>query len=415
MRWLLGLLLISSTAWSAPSSLDSDQEELLKTYGVGQAKDQAYCYLKDQAVAGHRVNERQRIASVTKLFTTLLVSETLDLKKTYKTVIHVGKDQLHIEGGLDPYFEEDKLLLLMQALNRLGYKKFKRVTFDQRFLFTDVAQEEHRVLGPQHVKERLTFFLSGRNPKSIKALWSKVQTFAKEEGVDLDPTLPALLATSVLYSATNPLKENAIRFVHESRPLHRLLKAMNVMSKNMVAQNLFIEASKVRSMGQMLTAKGIAATTYQFYNGSGLPLKKGTRRWDNTSTCTTVLTAIAALEDSLQGQGFGPTEILAVSGGLDLGSFRNRFTEYPEAANAVISKTGTVNFTSSLAGLLLLESEVPFAILNHTDDVSAARKFQDAFVVRMFHHLGEPVPTPYTKIPTFPWEGDDFLVQAEND
>ena len=64
---------------------------------------------------------------------------------------------------------------------------------------------------------------------------------------------------------------------------------------------------------------------------------------------------------------------------------------------------------STLAGVLLIGEEVPFAILNQTSDVASAKKFQDSFVERLFHHLGEPTPMVYSKISIFPWDGSDFL------
>lgn len=411
------LFLFSSFALADADILATDHEDLLKQYKVGNIKNQAYCYLKDGKINGHRVDELQRIASVTKLFTTFMVTETLDLNQTYLTRIHIVKDHLHIEGGKDPYFEEEKLLLLFQALNRLGYTSFKRVTFDANFIFSDVALGQHEDLGIEHVRSRLAYYLNQKNKNAIKLKWEKVKIFAEEEGVVLDETLPSVKAMSVTFSQANPLnKENPALWVHKSRALGYILKAMNVMSKNHVAQNLFLESSKVKSLSGLLSEKGINLSTVKFYNGSGLPLKKGSKRWDNLATCSTVLNVISFLEGSLEKKKLMPFQVMAVNGGYDSGTFRNRFVGQPETHMAVISKTGTVNQTSALAGLISMDTTVPFAILNHTyqiDVPKTTRNFQDAFVARMFHHLGEPVPVPYTKISTFPWDGSDFLVQAD--
>ena len=103
------------------------------------------------------------------------------------------------------------------------------------------------------------------------------------------------------------------------------------------------------------------------------------------------------------------SDIVGINGGKDLGTFRERFLDYPETHEAVVSKTGTLMHTSSLAGMLMTDTDIPFAILNHTKSVSSAKKFQDSFVARMFHHLGEPTPLDYTKISIFPWDGSEFL------
>lgn len=108
------------------------------------------------------------------------------------------------------------------------------------------------------------------------------------------------------------------------------------------------------------------------------------------------------------------SDIVAVNGGEDLGSFRDRFKDYPETHEAVISKTGTLMHSSTLAGVLLINGKVPFAILNHTTSTSNAKKFQDSFVSRFFYHLGEATPMDYSKISIFPWDGTSALLELSN-
>ena len=74
---------------------------------------------------------------------------------------------------------------------------------------------------------------------------------------------------------------------------------------------------------------------------------------------------------------------------------------------------GTLKHTSSLAGVLMIENAIPFAILNHTSSSAAARSFQDKFVSRMFNNLGEATPIPYEKLSIFPWDETDFLIAAQ--
>jgi D-alanyl-D-alanine carboxypeptidase len=118
---------------------------------------------------------------------------------------------------------------------------------------------------------------------------------------------------------------------------------------------------------------------------------------------------VSLLSDSLAIQKLKLSDVMAVNGGKDLGSFRTRFKEYPETHEAVISKTGTLKHTSTLAGVLLTDSVVPFAILNTTTAPATARKLQDKFVSKMFDQLGTPAPEAYSKLSIFPWDGTDFL------
>jgi D-alanyl-D-alanine carboxypeptidase len=187
---------------------------------------------------------------------------------------------------------------------------------------------------------------------------------------------------------------------------------MNVMSKNYLAQNIFIESSQVKTFNNLLVEAGINLESIKIYTGSGLPIKTGQLRKDNLASCRTVIKIVELLIKSLSKHGLELSDVLAVNGGKDLGSFRERFLNYPETHEAVISKTGTLMHASTLAGALLMSDKVPFAILNQTTNIKNAKKFQDRFVARMFDQLGHPLPMDYQKISIFPWEGEDFLIEA---
>lgn len=406
-------LLISSAVQAANPALTAEFKSLVTQSKLGHVTDQAYCYAKDGATQGYQTEKLQRIASVSKLLTTFLASETLDLNRRFTTKFYIGKDSLHIEGGRDPYFEEDKLLLLLKALNDHGYTSFKKITFNRDFLFYDIAMGEYLKVTPEITKSRLDFYLLGKNPATVRAKWQAISKFAEEEGVTLDVKAPMLTATSVAISDVNPLlNENPVVFTHQSRPFHNLLKTMNVQSKNYVAENVYLAGSAIKKLPILLAEKGISSTTFQISNGSGLPIINGKSRFDNLASCSTILKVVTLLTESIKKHNLVISDIMAVNGGKDLGSFRERFLDYPEISESVISKTGTLKHTSSLAGLLLINGNIPFAILNHTTNSAAARKFQDRFVSRMFDNLGVPTPMDYTKISIFPWDDSDFLVQA---
>lgn len=406
-------LLLTSAVNAANPALTSEFKTLVTKSKLGPVTDQAYCYAKDGATSGYQTEKLQRIASVTKVITTFLASETMDLKRSFTTKFYIGKDSLHIEGGRDPYFEEDKLLLLLKALNELGYTSFKKVTFNRDFLFYDIAMGEYEKITPEKSRARLGFYLLGKNPASVRAKWQAIRKFAGEEGLDLEVNSPSLIAGSVSIADINPLQnENPVVFIHQSKPLHSLLKTMNVQSKNYVAENIYEAGQKIKNISTLLTENGINPATFKIANGSGLPIIIGKTRTDNLASCNTVLKIISLLAQSIVKHNLELSDIMAVNGGKDLGSFRERFQDYPETHESVLSKTGTLKHTSSLAGILLINGNVPFAILNHTVNSSAARKFQDRFVSRMFDHLGVATPLDYTKISIFPWDDSDFLVQS---
>lgn len=414
------LLLISVFSFSAfaqtSESLVLDFKTMLPKSGISPISEQTFCYNQSGVVEGYQVDKLQRIASVTKLLSTFAASETLDLNKRFETKLYISGEKLHIEGSRDPYFEEEKMMLLMKALNDLGYKSFKTVTFDKNFIFSDVALQSHQDITTSHTRLRLATYLNSKNVKFLRTQWLAAYTFAQEENVVLDKTrTPSINATTVTLSDGNPLINSLPSiYIYKSKPLHAILKSMNVMSKNLVAQNVYLEAGRVKKFETLMAEKGIDSKSYRIYNGSGLPIKTPNSRTDNLASCRTVIKIIALLSESVKKHNLILSDIVAVNGGEDLGSFRDRFKDYPETHEAVISKTGTLMHSSTLAGVLLINGKVPFAILNHTTSTSNAKKFQDSFVSRFFYHLGEATPMDYSKISIFPWDGTSALLELSN-
>jgi D-alanyl-D-alanine carboxypeptidase/D-alanyl-D-alanine-endopeptidase (penicillin-binding protein 4) len=408
-RLLLGIALLSSQVWADPASLIAEFKQGIAAAKLGTISEQAFCYKDVDKVEGYQVDKLQRLASVTKVLTTLFASDTQDLNRTFTTKVYLAGDRLHIEGSRDPYFEEEKMLLLMRALNDLGYKQFKSVTFNSDFHFYDISLSSHMDITPVHTRLRLATYLNSQT--NLKVTWATVRKFAEEEGFEIEKSLPpSISASKVTLSDVNPLlSENPVVYTHTSRPLHAILKSMNVMSKNYVAQNVFLESARTTSYAAHMAHNKIDAKTFKITNGSGLPLKTTNSRVDNLCSCRTILQVISLLETSLKKHNLSMSQVMAVTGGKDLGSFRERFLTVPEAKDAVIAKTGTLAQASALAGLLYTDSEIPFAILNHTTNSSGARSSQDKFVARIFHYLGNPVPLDYEKLSIFPVDNAEFL------
>lgn len=410
--------MLAANSWA--NTLNSDFKTLLAKYGVGALSEQSFCYVNSSdEIAGHQVSKAMPIASVTKLFTTYFSVKMLDLNQTYTTNFYISGKHLHIEGGRDPYFEKEKMLLLIKSLNDLGFEQFDKVTFDSNFRFSDVSLGRHQRLTNDHTKEKiLKYFNTGKNRTFIDSKWNETVKFAGEENVDLPSNVKLKMSVQEV-----SLKEKSsifkrfshYSFKHESRPLHSTIKSMNVLSNNLVAQYLFEESSKKMNFVDFLKREGISTAGLAFYNGSGLPTYIENIRKDNLASCSTVISLLDKLKKAVEEKKFALEELVAVSGGLDLGSFRERFIKFPEAQQSVWAKTGTLNVSSTLAGLInTTTGTIPFAILNKTSKTSAAREFQDNFVSRLFHHLGNSNIIPYEKISIFPLEDKPFLEQVES-
>lgn len=416
IRFILVFFFVFSIARAQDlSGLSADFKELISKSGISLISNNAFCVDTGNGAKGVNVNKLMRIASVTKLFTTLHASETLDLHKTYSTYFKISADHLHIEGSGDPYFEEEKMILLLYNLNQLGYKSFKKVTFNADFKFYDLGMEKHEIITPEKTLARLSLYFNRNSKNLIQEKLNVTKKFAEEEGIFIDDSiLPIVHANSIELVRKNPFRKKLnTTYVHVSRPLHRLIKAMNVMSKNYVSQNIYEEASKKIKLASILTKYGINQKTFIIHNGSGLPIKGVDSRKDNWASCKTVLEVIKLIKKSITKHNLTLSDVVAVNDGQDLGTFRSRFSLFPETRGAILAKTGTLMHTSTLAGIASMEDNVPFAILNHTSKIPKARDMQDEFSSRIFHHLGIPSLIDYFKIPTFPWEGKDFMTSID--
>jgi D-alanyl-D-alanine carboxypeptidase len=408
MSLFLGLFLISSSL-QASETLNANFARLLRGHRISPLSEQSYCYLENGKILGHNVQKKQRIASLTKLLTTLLAVKKADLNMRFHTKIYVSDRKIHIAGALDPYWEEDKLLLLLQALNEQGIDEVDELSFDSNFLFTDLAFGSHADITPVHTADRLSHLLSNAGRKTVSQLWENVRDFASEEGIDLRTNPPRFFARKIRVTKTNPLENsNPLVFEHVSKTLGEILKSMNVMSKNHVSQNIFRWLTAEESFEVFMVNLGFKSSDFTVNNGSGLPTLSLARQ-DNEATCSLILRSLNLLEEEIQKKGYVPSDILAVVGSPDLGSFRYRFRSSSWLNSGLMAKTGTLRHTSSLAGYLSLESLKPFAILNHTSSTQSAKNFQEAFVESLFTELGNPISIPYEKISIFPWDGQSFL------
>ncbi len=403
--YLLSLVMSLKALALSPNAITSSFKSLNSKYAIGPLNQQSFCYIQNQSVEGYRTSSLQKIASVTKLLTTYFASETLDLSKTYKTKIYLTKDSMHIEGGGDPYFDAEKLLLLFESLNKLGYKVFKKVTFDKNLIFYKIDDRQVDVT-IEKTRTRLSEYLGVNNLKILNYKWKEFQILALREGVRLSYKVPRILSTNVQYEAENPLlNESYSMYVHESKPLYKILKVMNLESNNLIAQNVYSEASLVKSFPDLMLDKGVEEESFKIYSGSGLPVMTSPGRLDNLATCQMILRVISFLPESLRRHDLELSDVMAVAG-KDSGTLAGRFSFTPEASGAVLAKTGTLRDTSSLAGVILARDLVPFVILNNTTQTDNARKLQDIMVSKIIQDYDGTTPIDYTKMNHSIWEGE---------
>lgn len=406
MKWLLGLILSTANAWADPVALFKQN---FPARSLGPLAEQAFCYEDDNGVKGdYRGQHLQRLASVTKLFTTLIALENISIDKTWTTEFWLKGDRLHIKGGLDPWFEEEKIFGLIADLQKLGVKKISQLSFDSQFVFTDTALSRHTLPSSAMTLEALKryFNASGKlSPVALQRL-KAVKDFQKEEHLSIPLPTSGIVTPLLTHSAQNPLQgQVGVKVLkHQSKPLPVILKAMNAMSKNMVSHLLFEQAGKVRALKDVLLKYKIQPAEYKFHNGSGLPVIQGESRVDNLATCFAILKLLSALEKRALELQVPLDELIAV--GSDLGSFKDRFLTDLPLKDAVMAKTGTLKHSSSLAGWIEAPTPVKFAILNHTSATMPARNWQDSFLSRWMN--GQALSRGYVRVNIYPVEGPFF-------
>lgn len=401
MRLLFILLIFSATAWA------QDSVELLRRHypaaTLGPLNQQAFCWQDSTGASGaYRGEATQRLASVTKLFTTLLALEAYGPEKTWTTTVYRLGTRVHIAGGMDPWFEEEKIFALIQALKDQGVTRITELTFDGAFVFTDTAQSQHTPATFPLVQAALGryFTASGALTAVANQRRAAVLAFQKEEGIDFTLPTSGIATTKIAPGHTNPLLNAPGVTVqrHTSRTLVTILKAMNIMSKNMVANMLWEQARRVKDPATTI------AGSYKFHNGSGLPVISGETRLDNTATCQTILTMLKTLETKIQALGLEINDVVGV--GTDFGSYRDRFLNDLNLKESIAAKTGTLKHTSALAGWIESDKPVRFVILNHTTASTQARAWQDRFLSAWQN--GTSRPRGYIRSSVYPLDGAFF-------
>jgi serine-type D-Ala-D-Ala carboxypeptidase/endopeptidase (penicillin-binding protein 4) len=406
-NWLLFSLFTLSVSplWAQIdiSVVDSVFKSKIKAAAISPLSEQAYCVQEgDGAVQGYQTLKKQRIASVTKLYTTMAAIRNLGINKTYKTEFHYQDGHLHIKGSYDPYFEEEKVFFLIAALNEKGITSLKKITFDDKFLFIDTAPGEHVDLTTAMIQKKLkSYFSTASYGSTINANLSRARKFLKEENLSISiPTLK-MSVKEVAFSVANPLTAPTI-YSHTSRPLRDILKSMNVMSKNWIAYHLYTESNRVKALATTLKELGLKSEDFLIKNGSGLPFKyTDGSRFDNWATCESVLKLIST-------RGYELQDIMGT--GTDEGTFDDRFLNSTELKEGIMAKTGTLMHTSSLAGVLNTETPTKFAILNHTERTTSARSMQDKFLADLITKTSTKILVlDYTRANIFPLEDKSFL------
>lgn len=348
-------------------------------------------------IKGTNVNIKYPIASVSKLFTSLLATTTFNLDTTFYTQVYATPVidpkkptdksifDVHIAGSADPYFNRYKLHMIISRLNEAGVKKIRNLSFDENVKYlhdTDAYNgfsiitgsrtvklkdgtrkrvPTRTVIRPTILKADLSFPSKElveaqlKEQSAILAAYPRTYALAKSAGFDLykNPRF-SVVKTSFKASKDFTPAADAVKIYVSSQDLRNMIKAMNWNSNNFSSNRILVASGGLERLNALYYQTfNVSTSEFSFVNGSGQnhDLNGGGRLY-NEASCSVVLRTIRALKSAAEKQNQKIENLVAVMG-TDKGSTVGgaAYTK-PQTKGMVAAKTGTVGTNVTLGGVI---------------------------------------------------------------
>lgn len=385
------LLAMTTTSAFASVKTDASFEKLLKAYKVTPSDQQSYCYTDEKgALQGKNVDLQVRLASVSKLLTSLWAIEQKGVNYRYDTKLFIKGNNLHIQGSFDPFMSNEKMLFLVSQLNSLGYTKFEKITYDKNIQINPNAQvhtDEYPLITRESNGRNLKLYFNTASwSKVFKAEYDRLASLAKKDRFQKSVTFSV---NTVEFADVNPLAGDDVKVLTLTSPeLYKYLKETNVKSNNYSSHTIFRDLGGAEGFEKFLADRfSLTADQIKLYNGSGLPTTIAGVRYDNYATCAILTDLISELKASAEKQQKEISDIVAVPGN-DQGTFRNRLNS-ADLKNTFVAKTGTLMHTSTLAGAMNTQKGFSFfGVFNQTTDILGAKAVQNDMVKVLMDEMG---------------------------
>lgn len=376
---------------------------LLSSSVTFSARLKSFCTMAEgsKEIEGQNIDERMPIASVSKLFTSLLAVNKNSINKKLYTQFYFSKVKndvydVHVKGAHEPYFGRQTLHWLIAKLNEAGVNKIRNFSFDENFKYYHDTDKINRVgrkrLNPVSGKAEIEAPSSEdvraqlmQNAEVLKNYDKSVKE-ALESGVQL-PNKIVFKPESITFlssSAFVDTKDMQKGYVASADLLH-MLKLMNWNSNNHAANQIFQMSGGLTEFKKLFYDKlGLTEKEVVFVNGSGQNANlTGDGREYNEATCSTVVRTVKALKQALEGQNVHLQDAVSVMGG-DMGSTVGGKTyTNPITKLSVIAKTGTVGTNITLAGMISSNTGNHFFFYNvEVNSAPARAKNKNAFINR---------------------------------
>lgn len=406
-------LLAGGAGWTLPEPPESELSTVLDRYlqqleTEGKLTSDQGIWIQSgvQTLASRAGTFPRSAASITKIATSLVALKTWKIDRQFETLFSargsvengVLQGDLVVTGGSDPLFVWQEAIVLGNALEKLG---ITRVTGD---LLVEGPFAMNFELDRQKAGELLKEALNSDlwSPQA-QAEFQKLPTGTPQPRIKIDGTVkiglnsPSPDSNGFLPqpSATTPLLR------HQSLPLARLLKEMNVHSNNEMAQMLGDAVGGAATLAQTAAREaGVPPEEIQLVNGSGLGEEN---RISPRAACA----MFVAIQRHLLPLGLNVGDVFPVMG-RDVGTLEDR--QMPQASAV---KTGTLWNVSALVGVLPTRDRglVWFAILNGGGDyVENFRARQDTLLQTLQQQWGgkPDLFPPLATTPSSTWETERY-------
>ena len=395
----LSLLTLTVSSAFASSKTDADFDKFLTANKITPKDQQAYCYTDDKGrLQGKNIDMQVRLASVSKLLTSLWAIEMKGPNYRYDTKLFISGSHLHIQGSYDPFMSNEKMLFLVSQLNSLGYTHFTKITYDKNIQINPNAQTHTndyplitRDSNGKYIKQ---YFNTASWSKVFRTEYDRLANLAKSGRFEKNVTFSV---DTVEYAEKNPLTGSNVKVLTLTSPeLFKYLKETNVKSNNYSSHTIFKDLGGAAAFEKFLADRfSLSSDKVKLYNGSGLPTTIDGNRYDNYATCEIMVELISALKQSAERQGRELEDIVAVPGN-DQGTFRNRLNS-SDYKNTFVAKTGTLMHTSTLAGAMSTQKGFSFfGVFNQSTDIIGSKNVQNLMVKSLMTEMGGPKTFGYS-------------------
>ncbi len=417
-------------AMSCPSAAMAGPyyDQLMRDFGLNKA-DHSFCFEDSSGeLQGDNIYKKVRLASTSKLVTTLWAMDLLGPEWQFETKFFLKGDHLHIEGSLDPVFSKRKLFYFVSQLLNKNIKHISKVTFNQDFRAFAAAEDyvgSVVVIDANRSARNLYDYWHTPAYNKLKPVYRAFINETPESVIEelqirrnleeLDLSIGSVEGVErAPFDLADPLVSE---FHHFSPEIKKYLKFMNIESNNFIADQVFEKLGGEKAfdlwlegyLGERLKEHDLKREGYnanelsmKMYTGSGLDTKRAGERVDNYSSCALMTTLLKDLRSELDQKGNHLKEVVAVPGS-DGGTFRTRLRG-ALTKNTLVAKTGTLFHTSSLTGVIYSKGHThPFGIFHQlTGGKGNARIVQNKLVEKLVEDFGGPERFDYSVEYFFP-------------